>query len=135
MRVTSGWIRSRMKTITSGMRMRASPRRASSASSSSVIHGRSSTDSSTASEIFRPACTVRSRTSSIFQKYGARPPPPQQLQDLLGDARRRGLQDLVAMPQDGVVRGRIDVEAEARGKLDGPHHPHRILAEADVGVA
>ena len=39
------------------------------------------------------------------------------------------------MTKDGVVRRRLDLEAEARGELDGAHHAHGVLAEADIRIA
>ena len=39
------------------------------------------------------------------------------------------------MAADGLPRLFFDLESEARGELDGAHHPHRVLAEADVGIA
>ncbi len=65
----------------------------------------------------------------------ARPAAPQQLQDLLRHARRRGFQDLVAVPQKSRVRPLLDGEFEAGGEFDGAHHPHRVFPEADVGFA
>src|SRR5581483_10237771 len=150
MRAQSGCTRTRMNVSTSAIRIRDS-RRCSSRSSSATTHGSISTLSSTASVIFRPACTVRSSTSSIFQKYGARSPaiapytsgssgsrsPESTILRIASrdQPRRRRLQDLVAMPQDGVIRRLLDLETETRCELDRAHHPHGVLAETDIGIA
>ena len=39
------------------------------------------------------------------------------------------------MAEDALVGRLLDLEAEAGGELDGAHHPDRVLAEAQVGIA
>ncbi len=57
------------------------------------------------------------------------------LRELLGHPGRRGFDDLLAVPEDRLVRVRRDREAEAARELDRAHHPDGVLPEADVGVA
>ena len=62
-------------------------------------------------------------------------PALQRLRQLLGDARRRGLGDLLAVVEDRLVGVGRDREAQAAGELDRAQHADRVLAEADVRIA
>jgi hypothetical protein len=67
--------------------------------------------------------------------------------DAGGGARPQALEELVVEPRSGhradrvaiaLDRGRgvgLDHEAESDGVLERPHHPHRVLLEAEVRVA
>jgi len=59
----------------------------------------------------------------------------EQLHELFGQARGGGAGDLATLPMERLLRPPLHAEAEAAGELAGPHHPHRILAEAHVRVA
>ena len=39
------------------------------------------------------------------------------------------------MFQDGLAAGAVDREPQTRRKFDGPHHAHRVFAEANVRIA
>ena len=55
--------------------------------------------------------------------------------DLLEHARRRALGDLALVREDRRVGLRLDGRSRARGELERAQDAHRILAEADVGIA
>ena len=60
---------------------------------------------------------------------------PEDLVVLLRQARGRGQRNPLALARDRVDNGRVDREAETRGERHRPLHPHRVLAEADIGIA
>ena len=69
------------------------------------------------------------------KECGQRVPAAQRLRELLGDARRGGLHEFLAVPEDRLVRVRRDRKAEAARELDGAHHAHRVFLEADVRIS
>ena len=59
----------------------------------------------------------------------------QQLVDLLEEAGARALGDVADGRQQRLPGLLFDREVEAGGELDRPDHPHRVLLEAECGVA